>query len=215
MTHPTPEATATPAASFADPVSAEILERTALALKANGFAVEILDDAAVARGRVRDLIPEGASVFTSASETTRLSGIEEDVNTSGRYDALKPRVLAMDRATQGDDIRRLLANPDVVVGSVHAITETGSILVASASGSQLPAYAGGAGRAIWIVGAQKIVPDLATGVRRLEEHTLPLETVRAQAAYGKPSAINRLLVLNAEPFPGRVTVLLVREAIGF
>ena len=114
-----------------------------------------------------------------------------------------------------DEIWRLLASPDVIVGSVHAVTETGSLVIASASGSQLPGYAGGAARAIWVVGAQKVVPDLSTALRRVEEHCLPLESARAQEVYGGPSAINRLLILNAEPHPGRGTVLLLREAIGF
>jgi L-lactate utilization protein LutC len=199
---------------FTDAASAESLERAATALKEHGFGVEILDDVAAARVRVGELIPDGAGVFTSASETTRLSGIEEDLNTGGRYDAVKPQVLAMDRATQAHDIRRLISTPDFVVGSVAAVTETGSLVIASGSGSQIPAYAGGAGRAIWVVGAQKVVPDMATALRRLEEHALPLESARAQAVYGQPSAINRLLVLNAEA-PGRVTVLLLREAVGF
>jgi L-lactate utilization protein LutC len=121
----------------------------------------------------------------------------------------------MDRVTGADDIRRLLASPDVVVGSVAAVTETGSLVVASGTGSQIPAYGGGAARAIWIVGAQKVVPDLSTALRRVEDHALPLENARAQAVYGSPSAINRLLILNAELRPGRGTVLLLREAIGF
>jgi hypothetical protein len=203
------------AALFADPAPAPRLERAAAALTEHGFTVEILDDAAAARARIKELIPAGASVFTGASETLRLSGIEADINASGRYDAVRPRVLAMDRATQADDFRRLVATPDVAVGSVAAVTETGSLVLASASGSQLPANAGGAARRIWIVGAQKVVPDLSTALRRVEEHCLPLETVRAQAAYGYPSAINRMLILNAEPYPGTGTVLLLREAIGF
>ena len=207
--------TPTTATTFADPAPARRLEQAAAALTAHGFTVEILDDAAAARTRVSDLIPEGASVFTAASETLRLSGIDADVNASGRYEAIKPRVLAMDRATGADDIRRLLASPDVVVGSVAALTETGSLVIASGSGSQLPSYAGGAARAIWVVGAQKVVPDLSTALRRVEEHALPLESVRTQAAYGWPSAVNRVLILNAEPYPGRSTVLLLREAIGF
>jgi len=205
----------TPMPAFADPVPAERLERAATALTAHGFTVELLDDAAAARTRVKDLIPEGASVFTGASETLRLSGIDEDINAGGRYQAVKPRVLAMDRVTGADDIRRLLAGPDVVVGSVAAVTETGSLVVASGSGSQLPAYAGGAARAIWIVGAQKVVPDLNAALRRVEDHCLPLESARTQAVHGWPSAVNRLLVLNAEHHPGRGTVLLLREAIGF
>ncbi|MGW9211525.1 LUD domain-containing protein [Embleya sp. NPDC055664] len=213
---PTPTTTTTTiTADFAEPAPVSRLERAAAALRENGFAVEILADAAAARSRVGELIPEGASVFTGAGETLRLSGIEEDLNTGGRYDAIRPRVLTMDRATESDEIRRLTSTPDVVVGSVAAVTETGSLVVASGSGSQLPAYSGGARRAIWIVGAQKVVPDLPTAMHRLEEHVLPLEDERTRKVYGAPSAINRLLVLHAEPYPGRVTVLLLREAIGF
>ena len=207
--------TPVPATLFADPAPAPRLERAAAALTAHGFTVEILDDAAAARTRVKDLIPEGASVFTGASETLRLSGIEADINDSGRYEALRRRGRTMDRATQLDEIWRLMSTPDVIVGSVHAVTETGSLVIASASGSQLPGYAGGAARAIWIAGAQKVVPDLPTALRRVEEHCLPLESARTQAAYGSPSAINRQLILNAELEPGRGTVLLLREAIGF
>jgi hypothetical protein len=209
MTTPT---TATP---FTEPAPAERLERAATALAAHGFTVEILDDSAAARTRIKDLIPNGASVFTAASETLRRSGIDADVNSGDRYEALKPRVLAMDRATRADEIRQVLASPDVVMGSVAAVTETGSLVIASGSGSQIPAYGGGAARAIWIIGAQKVVPDLDTALRRVEDHSLPLESARTQATYGWPSAVNRLLILNAEPYPGRSTVLLLREAIGY
>lgn len=204
-----------PSTLFAEPAPADRLERTASALREHGFVVDILDDVAAARVRVKDLIPAGASVFTGASETLRLSGIDEDLNASGRYEAIKPRTLAMDRAADADDIRRLRASPDFIVGSVAAVTETGSLVIASGSGSQLPACAGGAARAIFVVGAQKIVPDLATALRRVEEHAFPLENARALEAYGWPSAISRLLILNLEPYPERSTVILLREAIGF
>jgi hypothetical protein len=207
--------TSVPATSFTDPAPAGGLERAAAALTANNFAVEILDDAAAARTRIKGLIPEGASVFTGASETLRLSGIEEDINNSGRYDAIRSRSRTMDRATQRDEIWRLMSTPDVIVGSVAAVTETGSLVVASASGSQLPGYAGAAARVIWVVGAQKVVPDLPAALRRVEDHCLPLENDRAMKVYGRPSALNRVLILNAEPEPGRGTVLLLRQAIGF
>lgn len=205
----------TPAVPFTEPATEERLQRAADALTARGFTVEILDDAAAARARIKKLIPDGASVFTGASETLRLSGIEEDINGGGRYDAIKPRGLVMDRATQLAEIWRLMSSPDVIVGSVHAVTETGSLVIASASGSQLPGYAGGSRRAIWVVGAQKVVPDLSTALRRVEEHCLPLESERAMKAYGQPSAINRMLILNAEPEVGRGIVLLLRQSIGF
>jgi hypothetical protein len=207
--------TPTPTTLFADPAPAHCLERTAAALTAHGFAVELLDDAAEARGRVKDLIPEGATVLTGASETLRLSGIDADINASGRYASVRARGMALDRAKDADEIRRLLASPDIAIGSVNAVTETGELVVASASGSQLPGYAGGAAHAIWVVGAQKVVPDLGTALRRIEDYVLPLESARVQVVYGGPSAVNRVLILNAEPHPGRGTVLLLREAIGY
>jgi hypothetical protein len=103
----------------------------------------------------------------------------------------------------------------VVVGSVSAVTEAGALVAVSASGSQLPAYAGGAARVIWVIGAQKIVADLDSAFRRIQSYALPLEDARARAIYGRSSAINKVLILNAEPLPGRATVLLVRQAIGF
>jgi hypothetical protein len=197
------------------PAAEQSLQRAAAALAEHGFIVEILDDAAAARARVGELIPDGSSVFTGASETLRLSGIDDDINASGRYDSVKARSWKMDRVTQRNEIWVALSVPDVIVGSVAAVTETGSLVAGSASGSQLPGYAGAAARAIWVVGAQKIVPDLGAALRRVEEHCLPLENERAQKVYGQPSAVNRVLIMNAETEPGRGTVLLIREAIGF
>jgi hypothetical protein len=204
---------------FADTAAPEQIDRAALALAlalaSHGFVVEVLADAHAAWARVTELLPQGASVFTAASETLRLSGIEELVDSSDRVTAIKPRIRTLDRATHGADIRRLTASPDVVIGSVAAVTEDGTLVAVSASGSQLPAYAGGAGKLILVIGAQKVVPDLTTGLQRIEQYALPLEDARARASYGRPSAINKLLIMNAEPFPGRTTVLLLREAIGF
>jgi hypothetical protein len=204
-----------PKPRFAMAAGVEQIDRTAQALAAHGFTVEVLDSAQAARTRVAALLPVGAAVYTAASETLRLSGIEADINGSDRFVAIKPRVWALDRQTQGDEIRRLMATPDFVVGSVSAVTEDGALVAVSASGSQLPAYAGGASKVICVVGAQKIVPDLAGALHRIETYAYPLEDVRARATYGRSSAINKILIVNAEPSPGRTTVLLLRQAIGF
>ena len=121
----------------------------------------------------------------------------------------------MDRATQGDEIRRVTAAPDVMLGSVHAVTETGSLLAASMSGSQLAPYVAGAGRVILVVGTQKIVADLEEGLRRINEYAFPLEDARALEAYGIHSAVNKVLIINREIVPGRITVVLVDEVLGF
>ena len=91
----------------------------------------------------------------------------------------------------------------------------GSLLTASFSGSQLGPYASGAGRVILVVGTQKIVADLAAGRRRIEDYVFPLEDARAQAAYGIHSGVNKILIINREITPGRITVVLVDEVLGF
>jgi hypothetical protein len=189
--------------------------RTAAALEANGIRVLRATNAADAKPIVLRLIPDGAQVHSGASQSLEFSGIIDEIEGSARYDALRPRIWSLDRDTQSDEIRRLSAAPDVMLGSVHAITETGTLLAASMSGSQLGPYAGGAGRVILVVGTQKIVSDLEEGLLRINDYSLPLEDARAQAAYGIHSAVNKVLIINREIVPERITVVLVDEVLGF
>jgi YkgG family uncharacterized protein len=189
--------------------------RTAEALEANGVAVLRAADAADARRIVLGLIPDGSQVHHGASMSLDVSGITDEIDKSGRYESLRPQIWSMDRATQGDEIRRLSAAPDVMLGSVHAVTETGTLVTASNSGSQLGPYVAGAGRVILVVGTQKIVSDLDEALRRIDEYAFPLEDARAQAAYGIHSGVNKVLIINREIFPGRITVVLVDEVLGF
>jgi len=98
---------------------------------------------------------------------------------------------------------------------VHAVTEQGQVIVASMTGGQVGPYASGAGTVIWVVGAQKIVRDLEEGLRRIREYSYPLEDARAREAYGIASGINKVLIVNREVVPGRITVILVKEKLGF
>jgi hypothetical protein len=189
--------------------------RTARALEANGMTVLRAADSADAKHIVLDLIPEGSSVHHGASETLETTGIREAIEKSGRYEPIRPTIFSMDRKTQADEIRRITASPDVMLGSVHAVTETGSLVAASMGGSQLGPYATGAGKVILVVGTQKIVSDLGEGLRRIDEYAFPLEDARAQAAYGVHSAVNKVLIINGEVAPGRITVVLVDEVLGF
>jgi len=191
------------------------VKRTMAALEANGFTVLRASDAAAARRVVLDLIPDASPVHQGASQTLDVLGITYEIEKSGRYAALRPRIWSMDREAEANEIRRLGAAPDVMLGSVHAVTETGSLLAASMSGSQLGPYASGAGRVILVVGTQKIVRDLEEGLLRINEYAYRLEDARAQAAYGIRSAVNKVLIINREITPGRVTVVLVDEVLGF
>ncbi len=191
------------------------VKRTMAALEANGMTVLRASDAAAAKRIVLDLIPDASSVHQGASQTLDVLGITHEIEKSGRYAALRPRIWSMDRETEADEIRRLGAAPDVMLGSVHAVTETGSLLAASMSGSQLGPYVSGAGRVILVVGTQKIVPDLEQGLLRINEYAWRLEDARAQAAYGIRSAVNKVVIINREITPGRITVVLVDEVLGF
>jgi hypothetical protein len=191
------------------------VKRTVAALEANGITVLRAPDSAAAKRIVLDLIPDASQVYHGASQTLDVVGITDEIDKSGRYDPLRPRILSMDRKTQADEIRRLGAAPDVMLGSVHAVTETGSLLAASMSGSQLGPYVSGAGRVILVVGTQKIVRDLEEGLLRINEYAYRLEDARAQAAYGIRSAVNKVVVINREITPGRITVVLVDEVLGF
>ena len=191
------------------------VERTAAALEANGITVLRAADSAAAKEIVLGLIPDGSQVHHGASESLQTSGIRQEIETSGRYDPVRPRIWSMDRKTQGDEIRRLTSSPDVMLGSVQAVTETGSLIAASAGGSQLAPDVAGAGKVILVVGTQKIVANLEEGLRRIDEYAFPLEDARAQAAYGVHSGVNKVLIINREITPGRLTVVFVDEALGF
>ncbi len=191
------------------------VKRTVAALEANGITVLRAPDSATAKWIVLDLIPDAAQVYHGASQTLDVVGITDEIDKSGRYEPLRPQIWSMDRKTEGDEIRRLGAAPDVMLGSVHAVTETGSLLAASMSGSQLGPYVSGAGRVILVVGTQKIVRDLEEGLLRINEYAWRLEDARAQAAYGIHSAVNKVVIINREITPGRITVVLVEEVLGF
>ena len=215
ITEPQPDLDGSLSRRFGTVAEEAQAKRTAAALEANGIEVLRAADAAEAKRIVLGLIPDGSQVHHGASESLEASGITDEIEKSGRYEPLRPRIWSMDRTTQADEIRRLSSAPDVMLGSVHAVTETGSLVAASMSGSQLGPYATGAGRVVLVVGTQKIVPNLDEGLRRIDEYAFPLEDARAQAAYGIHSAVNKVLIINREIAPGRTTVVLVDEVLGF
>jgi hypothetical protein len=185
------------------------------ALERSGITCTVVDTGQQARRAVRSILPVGAEVFNNTSRTLEEIGVAEDIERSGQYQPLRPRLYQMDREMQGREMRQLSASPDWVVGSVHALTEEGSLLIASASGSQLGPIASGAGHVILIVGSQKIVPDFDTGLRRIYEYCFPLEDRRARQAYGVPSGVNTVIVINKAIATGRITAILVNEPLGF
>jgi len=205
----------TPVEEFAKLAVNERIERTSKALEANGIQTLVAEDRAEAKRLFFELIPEGSEVFLGDSVTLEQLGIAADVDQSGRFDAVRPKMYAMNRETQGREIRKLISAPDFAAGSVHAVTEDGHVLIASATGSQLGPYASGAGKVIWVVGAQKIVKDLNDGMRRLNEHVVPLEEEHMQQLYKVSTSVNEMLIVNRATRPGRITMIIVKEELGF
>jgi hypothetical protein len=207
--------TLVPNEEFGQLASDEQIQRTAQALEANGIHTLIAENGEQAKRLFFELVPEGAEVFLGASVTLEQLGIKGEIDKSGRFEALRPKMFAMNRETQGREIRKLGGAPDFAAGSVHAVTEDGHILIASNTGSQLGPYASGAGKVIWVVGAQKIVKNLDEGLRRINEYCLPLETEHMRQLYNVGTGVSKVLILNRELRPNRITMIIVKERLGF
>jgi hypothetical protein len=190
------------------------IDDIAIALRSRNIEAIVVGTGAEARDVVLGLVPEGAEVHSGKSKTLEDVGLYSEFMESGRYDAVRPRIFAMDRTTQGREIRKLAGTPDIIVGSVAAITADGTLVAASATGSPLGAYAAGAGRVILVVGSQKVVPDLEAAMVRIREVVLPWENERVRERLGVDTMLAKVLLVLGEWQPGRTTVVLVREPVG-
>jgi hypothetical protein len=205
----------TPNQEFAKLADDEQIERTVKALEANGIHTVVAENGEEARRIFFELIPEGAEVFLGASVTLETLGIKDEIDKSGRYDSIRPKMFAMNRETQGREIRKLGGAPDYAAGSVHAVTEDGQVLIASNTGSQLGPYASGAGKIVWVVGAQKLVKDLDEGFKRIYEYDLPLEIEHMRQLYNAGTGVNKVLIVSREIRPNRITMIIVKEELGY
>jgi acyl-CoA hydrolase len=192
----------------------QTLAATVTALEEHGFSVEVVDDLEAARHAVLTRIPRGSSVMTNTSVTLEQTGIADAVNDGGPYDSARAKMAELDFATQLQEMKAIGGQPDYALGSVHAITGDGSLVIASSSGSQLASYAWGASNVIFVAGAQKLVPTLEAARDRIYTHSLVLEDARAVAAYGQHSVVGKILEIHSE-LPGRIHIILVRQVVGF
>ncbi len=201
-------------AEFEEAAGERDLEAVAANLRSRNFEVVIVDGPEAARAEVMNRIPEGAQIHSGKSKTLEDIGAFAELMHDDRYDFVRKRTGKMDRRTQMDEIRKLGAAPDVMLGSVQAITQAGQLVVVSASGSQVGPYAAGAAKVVYVIGSQKIVPDLDTAMRRVREHVMPYEDARLREQLGVGTFISRILITEREAAPGRATVILVREPVG-
>jgi hypothetical protein len=191
-----------------------VIASAVTALEEHGFSVEVVDDLDAARQAVLARIPPGSSVMTNTSVTLQETGIADVINDGGSYDSARNRMFALDFATQAQQMKAIGGQPDYALGSVHAVTRDGTLVIASASGSQLASYAWGAANVIFVAGAQKLVPTLQAAHERVYQHSLLLEDARAIAAYGQHSSVGKILEIHQE-LPGRIHIVLIRQVVGF
>ena len=195
--------------------SDEVINRTIGALAQHGIDALVVDNGIAAKVKVLEMLPEKAEVMTMSSQTLLVTGLTKEINESGKYDAVHAKLSTMNRETQGKQMQQMGAAPEWAIGSVHAVTQEGEVLVASNTGSQLPAYAYGSAHVIWVVGAQKIVVNHEEGIKRLYEHSLPLEDKRMKDSGKAGSKINKVLQILGEVKPHRLTLIFVKEVLGF
>jgi hypothetical protein len=192
----------------------EALAATVVALEEHGFSVEVVSGLDAAREAVLARIPHGSSVMTNTSVTLQETGIADAINDDSPYESARNRMFALDFATQAQEMKAIGGQADYALGSVHAVTRDGTLVIASASGSQLASYAWGAANVIFVVGAQKLVATLADAHQRIYQHSLKLEDARAQAVYGQHSSVGKVLEIHQE-LPGRIHIVLIRQSVGF
>ena len=195
------------------------LQRTIEAVKARGIKVELVETKEVALSRLQVLIPAGAVVMTSGSVTLAQIGFDA-LLISGNHPwrNFKADLLAEKDPVKQFALRLQGTQAEYFLGSVNAISETGELVFASATGSQLPAYAFTSRNIIWVAGAQKIAATLDEALRRIREYVLPLEDQRQKNAGNKNGTfIGRILILEREPVYLRrnLTLILVNEVLGF
>ena len=202
--------------SWSKLASDKSISKTIESLKANGINAIVVENGEEAKRRVFEMLPQNAEIMTMSSVTLDTTDISREINESGRYNSVKAKLMKMDRKTQSLEMQKLGAAPEYAIGSVHAVTEDGKVLIASKTGSQLPAYVYAAAHVIWVVGTQKIVKNLDEGTRRIYEYVLPLESERLSKLYSRTkSNVSKLLIINKEIAPNRIILIFVKEKLGF
>lgn len=197
--------------------STDIIEKTVNALAPRGVTVHLVDTSLEALTTVQSLIPQGADVMTGSSTTLQQIGFV-DLLKSGNHpwNNLKDAIVAEKDPAVQTKLRKESVLADYFLGSFHAVTEAGQVVVASASGSQLPSYTFTSDTVIWVAGAHKIVPTLDDAFSRIRDYVYPREDARMKSVGMGGSTIAKLFIFEKEVMPNRhIHLVLVKEVLGF
>ncbi len=198
--------------------SSESIERTVASLIMNNFEPIVVKTKDEALAKIKELIPAGASIMNGSSETLSEIGYIDFLK-SGQHgwNNLHELILAEPDQVKQGLLRRQSVVSDYYLGSVHALSETGEMVIASNTGSQLPHSAFTSTNLIYVVGSQKITPTLLDALQRLNEYVVPMEDERMKKAYGFGTTHAKTLIMHKEnPMFGRnIKVIIVKESLGF
>ena len=193
----------------------DAIKRTAEALNARNMATTVADSGEQARNLLIGMVPEGAEIFNSTSETLDSIGYTEYLENSTKYKDLHKALLAEQDPIRQRELRRLASVAEYVVGSVQAIAETGEVVIASSSGSQMGAYSYGAKHLILVAGTQKICPTLEAALERVRGYSLTRHEEWQVGQGRSPRPMGKLMILENEANPDRIKMILIRENLGW
>jgi L-lactate utilization protein LutC len=208
---------ATTTINYTELATSEQVQQTIVAVQSRGIKVHLVDTPTQALEKIHELVPTGSDLMTGGSQTLRHIGLEELLTSKNHaWNNLKDAILAENNPDKQGKLRAQSTLAQYFLGSVHAIAETGEILIASGSGSQIPSYAFSSKNVIWVAGTQKIVPTLDAALKRVREYALPEEDKRMKTLGYPGSAITKLLIVEAEPamLQRNVNLILVKHLVG-
>ena len=203
-------------AKYSKAASDAVIEKTKAALEKKNHAVTVVADKAAALAALIDLIPEGVTIHNTSSTTLNQIGFVEHMKTSTKWDNLHAKVLAEKDQAKAADLRRQAQAAQYAISSVDAVTEDGDFAVADASGTRI-AVVHAAGKVVFVIGANKLVPTIADAEDRIRNYCFQIESARVRAAYGWPSSnVSNLLVVHTHGLmPAKFHFIIVKESLGF
>jgi len=194
----------------------DIVKKTAREIEKRGIHVIISPDGKDALEQLKKIIPAGAEVMNGSSTTLIEIGYEEYILAGkSEWNIMHERIREENDDRKRAELRRKSVAADYFISGANAIAQSGEIVACDASGSRTGAWPFAAGHLILVVGINKIVPTLDDALNRVREYAYRLENVRAQKVYGTPSIIGKCVILAHEKNEGRITLILIKEALGY
>jgi len=204
--------------NYDTPASKESLDNTVKALKEKHYHVFVTQNGLEALEKIKTLIPKGVSVMNGSSKTLQEIGYSDYLKTGqSGWNDLHAKVDAESDPVKRAEIRKTTIFSDFYLGSIHAITEDGQMVIASNTGSQIPHLASTSPNLILVIGTQKIIQDVNAGIKRIEDYIFPLEDKRLKELYGVGTMISKILIFRNENarLGRKINVILVNEKLGF